>query len=100
MNKYWSDYDLRLRQWCIDHGRPIPGKPERMYDVNWNIPVYQGKWFTGKRDYKAWGKNLQVAHHLNDFETAEDYWAAVKKTAAENLDKLHCELLLTSKPTD
>jgi hypothetical protein len=84
----WSDYDLKLREWCIKNNKPVPERPEAEYKVKWSQPVFNGQSFTAKRDYKDWGKNYQP---LVKFEGCKDYWGAVRKKAAKHLDIL-CEL--------
>lgn len=85
---YWSDYDLRLRAECIKLKKPIPDKPERFCNINWNIPVFSGQHLTPVRDFKLWGKNLQVSIRLKNYKTNEEYWEAVRINAAKNLDAL------------
>lgn len=81
----WSKYDLDLRQWCIDNGKPIPGKPEAYYGVDWKAnPFFNGI----PKEYKKWGSNLQVAVRVDDCSSTEDYWNKVRIAAAKNLDKL------------
>lgn len=81
----WSEYDLRLREECIRLGKPVPGKPETMYEVNWKTnPFFNGV----PKEYKTWGTNLQVAVRLNDCSSAEDYWSKVRINAAKNLDAM------------
>ena len=81
----WSEYDLLLRAWCLKHDKPIPGRPEAEYGVNWTSnPFNNGT----PREYKTWGSSLQVLVRLSDCSSAEDYWEKVRAKAAENLDKL------------
>lgn len=77
----WSEYDLRLREWCKKKGRPIPGKPEAEYQVDWNA----NKFFNGTpKEYVTWGSNYKPLVKLENCKT--DYWEEVRRKAAINLD--------------
>lgn len=86
----WSKYDLDLRELCIKRNKPIPGKPEAEYAVNWSIPLYRDA--DSVKNIKEWGKNVQVDVKFRDYLSLEDYWEAVRSNAAKNLTKLKAEI--------
>jgi hypothetical protein len=80
-----SKYDLNLRAWCIENNKPVPGKPETEYAVDWKAnPFFNGI----PKEYKTWGTNQQISVHVEDYATSEEYWQAVRAVAAKNLDRL------------
>lgn len=84
---YLCDQYFKDKQYLLDIGDRETYEAYSFQACPYDLgnPGWYGK---DRNSYKAWGSNSKVEVKLNDFETAEEYWEAVRKNAAKNLDEL------------